>query len=56
MDGRRFIGTIFSSQKTRIITQVVMNLPNDAVDFLGMCSLASKHSRCSQLYIVGASQ
>nr|GMD58034.1 tRNA (guanine(37)-N1)-methyltransferase 1 [Ipomoea batatas] len=34
MDGRRFIGTIFSSQKTRIITQVVMNLPNDAVDFL----------------------
>ncbi|XP_019183341.1 PREDICTED: tRNA (guanine(37)-N1)-methyltransferase 1 isoform X1 [Ipomoea nil] len=34
MDGRRFIGTIFSSKKTRTITQVVMNLPNDAVDFL----------------------
>ncbi|CAH9138882.1 unnamed protein product [Cuscuta epithymum] len=34
MHGRRFIDTIFSSQKTRTITQVVMNLPNDAVDYL----------------------
>ncbi|VFQ91826.1 unnamed protein product [Cuscuta campestris] len=34
MDGRRFIDTIFSSQNTRNITQVVMNLPNDAVEFL----------------------
>ncbi|PIA38470.1 hypothetical protein AQUCO_02800291v1 [Aquilegia coerulea] len=34
MDGRRFIDAIFTSQKTRCITQVVMNLPNDAAEFL----------------------
>ncbi|KAF5192247.1 tRNA (guanine(37)-N1)-methyltransferase [Thalictrum thalictroides] len=34
MDGRRFIDAIFKSQKTRYITQVVMNLPNDAAEFL----------------------
>ncbi|KMS98385.1 hypothetical protein BVRB_4g093370 [Beta vulgaris subsp. vulgaris] len=34
MDGRRFIETIFSSDKTHSVTQVVMNLPNNAVDFL----------------------
>ncbi|KAL3503293.1 hypothetical protein ACH5RR_037742 [Cinchona calisaya] len=34
MDGRRFIDTIFASQKTRPVTQVVMNLPNDAAEFL----------------------
>ncbi|XP_051124919.1 tRNA (guanine(37)-N1)-methyltransferase 1 isoform X2 [Andrographis paniculata] len=34
MDGRRFIQTIFSSERTRPITQVVMNLPNDAAEFL----------------------
>ncbi|OIT23842.1 PREDICTED: tRNA (guanine(37)-N1)-methyltransferase 1 [Nicotiana attenuata] len=34
MDGRRFIDSIFASEKTRAITQVVMNLPNDAAEFL----------------------
>ncbi|PHT90583.1 tRNA (guanine(37)-N1)-methyltransferase 1 [Capsicum annuum] len=34
MDGRRFIDSIFASEKARPITQVVMNLPNDAVGFL----------------------
>ncbi|CAI9088611.1 OLC1v1022994C4 [Oldenlandia corymbosa var. corymbosa] len=34
MDGRRFIDTIFASEKARPITQVVMNLPNDAAEFL----------------------
>ncbi|XP_071907477.1 tRNA (guanine(37)-N(1))-methyltransferase 1-like [Coffea arabica] len=34
MDGRRFIDTIFASHKTRPVTQVVMNLPNDATEFL----------------------
>lgn len=33
MDGRRFIETIFSSE-THSVTQVVMNLPNNAVEFL----------------------
>lgn len=35
MDGRRFIETVFASQRAHSITQVVMNLPKDAVDFLG---------------------
>ncbi|XP_075521796.1 tRNA (guanine(37)-N(1))-methyltransferase 1 isoform X1 [Primulina tabacum] len=34
MDGRRFIETVFSCQGTHSITQVVMNLPNDATEFL----------------------
>ncbi|XP_074302126.1 tRNA (guanine(37)-N(1))-methyltransferase 1-like isoform X1 [Silene latifolia] len=35
MDGRRFIETVFSNNNAHSITQVVMNLPNDAVEFLG---------------------
>ncbi|CAK9160174.1 unnamed protein product [Ilex paraguariensis] len=34
MDGRRFIDAIFASQKAEFITQVVMNLPNDAAEYL----------------------
>lgn len=34
MDGRRFIHAMFSSEKARSITQVVMNLPKDAAEFL----------------------
>ncbi|XP_052289784.1 tRNA (guanine(37)-N1)-methyltransferase 1 isoform X8 [Citrus sinensis] len=34
MDGRRFIDAMFASQKAHKITQVVMNLPNDATEFL----------------------
>ncbi|CAA3006895.1 tRNA (guanine(37)-N1)-methyltransferase 1 [Olea europaea subsp. europaea] len=34
MDGRRFIETIFAIQRAQSITQVVMNLPNDAAEFL----------------------
>ncbi|GAY52544.1 hypothetical protein CUMW_142650 [Citrus unshiu] len=42
MDGRRFIDAMFASQKAHKITQVVMNLPNDATEFLGMplCSIS----------------
>ncbi|CAL5435558.1 unnamed protein product [Camellia sinensis] len=36
MDGRRFIDAMFASQKAQSITQVVMNLPNDAAEYLGM--------------------
>ena len=39
MDGRRFIISLFSSEKAHSITQVVMNLPNDAVEFLGLLSV-----------------
>lgn len=35
MDGRRFIDAIFKSQSSRPITQVVMNLPQDAAEYLG---------------------
>ncbi|XP_064984422.1 tRNA (guanine(37)-N1)-methyltransferase 1-like [Musa acuminata AAA Group] len=34
MDGRRFIIAMFANQHPYSITQVVMNLPNDAVEFL----------------------
>ncbi|KAH9615762.1 hypothetical protein KSS87_022962, partial [Heliosperma pusillum] len=34
MDGRIFIETVFSNNNAHSITQVVMNLPNDAVEFL----------------------
>ncbi|KAI4374726.1 hypothetical protein MLD38_012688 [Melastoma candidum] len=34
MDGRRFVRSIFSSDKAMSITHVVMNLPNSAVEFL----------------------
>uniref|UniRef100_A0A1J3CD59 tRNA (guanine(37)-N1)-methyltransferase n=1 Tax=Noccaea caerulescens TaxID=107243 RepID=A0A1J3CD59_NOCCA len=34
MDGRRFIKSMFSSEKGRKITQVVMNLPKDAAESL----------------------
>lgn len=36
MDGRRFVKSLFASEKALSITQVVMNLPNDATEFLGM--------------------
>lgn len=42
MDGRRFISAVFSSEKAQTITQVVMNLPNDASEYLGLlCFLNS---------------
>ncbi|GAB4846289.1 hypothetical protein Ancab_025290 [Ancistrocladus abbreviatus] len=34
MDGRRFIDVMFSSENAHSITQVVMNLPNDAAEYL----------------------
>ncbi|XP_057972522.1 tRNA (guanine(37)-N1)-methyltransferase 1 [Malania oleifera] len=34
MDGRRFIDAIFGSENSNSITQVVMNLPNDAAEYL----------------------
>jgi tRNA (guanine37-N1)-methyltransferase len=35
MDARRFVTAIYSSQHVRPVTQVVMNLPKDAAEFLG---------------------
>ncbi|RLN22442.1 tRNA (guanine(37)-N1)-methyltransferase 1 [Panicum miliaceum] len=34
MDARRFISSIYSSQHVHPVTQIVMNLPNDAAEFL----------------------
>uniref|UniRef100_A0A9I9DH33 tRNA (guanine(37)-N1)-methyltransferase n=1 Tax=Cucumis melo TaxID=3656 RepID=A0A9I9DH33_CUCME len=34
MEGRRFISAMFASEKAPKITQVVMNLPNDAAEYL----------------------
>ena len=36
MDGRRFIKAMFASDKAHSITQVVMNLPKDAAEYLGI--------------------
>ncbi|XP_010520888.1 PREDICTED: tRNA (guanine(37)-N1)-methyltransferase 2 isoform X2 [Tarenaya hassleriana] len=51
MDGRRFIKAMFSSEKARKITRVVMNLPNDATEFLdafrGIYSDRPKHEEYS---------
>ncbi|KAJ8428546.1 hypothetical protein Cgig2_003794 [Carnegiea gigantea] len=44
MDGRRFIDTVFSSEKGHSITQVVMNLPNNGVDFLGKAAYIMRTS------------
>ncbi|KAF1898135.1 hypothetical protein Lal_00032900 [Lupinus albus] len=38
MDGRRFIEAMYASDKAHSITQVVMNLPNDAAEFLDIIS------------------
>lgn len=35
MEGRRFIAAMFTTQLRYSITQAVMNLPNDATEFLG---------------------
>ncbi|GAV74443.1 Met_10 domain-containing protein [Cephalotus follicularis] len=34
MDGRRFINAMFTSEKAQSITHVIMNLPNDAAEYL----------------------
>lgn len=39
MDGRRFINAMFASDKAKSITHVVMNLPNDAAEYLGVLDL-----------------
>jgi len=35
MEGRRFIRCAFANQRAYSITQVVMNIPKDAAEFLG---------------------
>ncbi|CBI20400.3 unnamed protein product, partial [Vitis vinifera] len=50
MDGRRFINAMFTSDKAESITQVVMNLPNDAAEFLdAFRGIFRKKSRDKQL-------
>lgn len=51
MDGRRFIDAVFSSQRVEPITQVVMNLPNDAVEYLGEFIMLH-HLNTSQYYVM----
>lgn len=38
MDGRRFIKSLYASDISQSITQVVMNLPSEAAEFLGCLS------------------
>lgn len=53
MEGRRFIRSIFASQRANNITQVVMNLPKDAAEFLGLFLLTFFHSVYSQVLFKG---
>lgn len=50
MDGRRFIKAMFSSDKGQKVTQVVMNLPKDAAESLGLDKflLSASSFSCSQ--------
>ncbi|XP_040384590.1 tRNA (guanine(37)-N1)-methyltransferase 1 isoform X2 [Oryza brachyantha] len=43
MDARRFISSIYSSQHMHAVTQVVMNLPNDAAEYLDVFRGISRH-------------
>ncbi|KAK8452810.1 hypothetical protein SEVIR_5G177510v4 [Setaria viridis] len=44
MDARRFISAIYSSQHVHPVTQIVMNLPNDAAEFLeGSCGVVNQN-------------
>ncbi|KAM0952393.1 putative tRNA (guanine(37)-N(1))-methyltransferase [Dioscorea sansibarensis] len=62
MDGRRFISTVFAGQNCYPITQVVMNLPNDAVEFLevfrGILGSKLKKDNCPlpKIHIYGFSK
>ncbi|KAL2472609.1 tRNA (guanine(37)-N1)-methyltransferase 2 [Forsythia ovata] len=60
MDGRRFIETIFASQTAQSITQVVMNLPNDAAEFLdafrGIFTRNHRQRTLPRIYVYGFSK
>lgn len=62
MDGRRFINAMFTSPKSHSITHVVMNLPNDAAEFLdvfrGVYSkkLKDKYYRLPMIHVYGFSR
>lgn len=53
MDGRRFIDSVFASSKVKCITQVVMNLPNDAAEYLGIdfSNTNHTHTHTQSIYI-----
>lgn len=50
MDGRRFIDAMFASDKAQSITQMVMNSPNDAADFVGVLQTPSQTLFCSIIF------
>uniref|UniRef100_A0A0D9V1A1 tRNA (guanine(37)-N1)-methyltransferase n=1 Tax=Leersia perrieri TaxID=77586 RepID=A0A0D9V1A1_9ORYZ len=45
MDARRFISSIYSSQHVHPVTQIVMNLPNDAAEFLDVFRGISRNNQ-----------
>ncbi|TVU20773.1 hypothetical protein EJB05_30369, partial [Eragrostis curvula] len=52
MDARRFISAIYSSQDVRPVTQIVMNLPNDAAEFLDIFRGILQNSRLGLHYVM----
>ncbi|KAK3164427.1 hypothetical protein QOZ80_1AG0018020 [Eleusine coracana subsp. coracana] len=62
MDARRFISAIYSSQDLRPVTQIVMNLPNDAAEFLDVFkgilqnSQLERHCIMPKIHVYGFSK
>lgn len=62
MDARRFVSAIYSSKHVQPITQIVMNLPNDAVEFLDvfkgiLCNTKSElHCVMPMIHVYGFSK
>ncbi|MED6226856.1 hypothetical protein PIB30_107793 [Stylosanthes scabra] len=62
MDGRRFIKAMYASDKGQSITQVVMNLPNEAAEFLdafrGIYKERPKDAECTlpMIHVYGFSK
>jgi tRNA (guanine37-N1)-methyltransferase len=52
MDARRFISSIYSSQHVHPVTQIVMNLPNDAAEFLDVFRGILRNSQSGLRYVM----
>ncbi|CAM0872674.1 unnamed protein product [Alopecurus aequalis] len=52
MDARRFVSAIYSSQHVRPVTQVVMNLPKDAAEFLDIFRGILRNRQAGQPFVL----
>ncbi|KAG2597304.1 tRNA (guanine(37)-N1)-methyltransferase 1-like [Panicum virgatum] len=52
MDARRFVSSIYSSQHVHPVTQIVMNLPNDAAEFLDVFRGILRNSQSGLCFVM----